>query len=96
MVIYTPISKLPFWGYGSHIVDGVRFYFTGANSDPWLICGKYAINYYVVEDYFYEEFRERTNGNGSDNLLGLWLSHNAEEVREFIEEHATHKICKVA
>lgn len=96
MIIYKSIQELPFWGNGKYFVDKVRFYYVNAWNDPYLIYGRYVINYYEVENYFWECFNEITHGNGRENLFWLWLSNNAEGVQNFIKENAPLRISKVA
>ena len=67
-------------------IKGVRFIWHGTNSDPELSYKGIVLNYFFVEDYFWEYCKEVHPGLSHeelDNIFPSWIRLHSPEVKQY-------------
>jgi len=74
-------------------IKGVKFIYHGDWADPEIMYKGYLFNYYDVEDPLWEDFQDRTNGQGTADEFEQWLKDNPYYVTDWLEELIALKDC---
>lgn len=79
-------------------LEKVKMIWNGSQSDPRLKFDWIIANYWTVEDYLYELFKEDTEGEEKlketerNNLFNKWLKNNFYEVEDIFYQIKNYNI----
>ena len=68
-------------------IRGIRFIWHGTNADPELCYLGKVVNYYAVEGYFWELYKDENPGKSESELedsFRAWIKSNGAQVKNFI------------